>query len=155
MKFRSSQNQDSVCTVKYFSRAFGQLGGHCANSDSRWIKWGTLSSLHEVSNPLCLFWSAMVLYSGMYPGCLPFGDSLFFPSPPLTYSSPHVSFYLHYNVTTWPICDLQLHVYMLTFCLEPIIPPRHNFCFPVWEISYPVVLVTWLQHNTVLKGDSS
>ena len=68
------------------------------------------------------FWSAMVLCSGMYPGCLPFGWFLILL---LFWHTLHLmlDFYLHHNVTTWPIFDLQL-------CLNVDILPWANYSSP-------------------------
>ena len=132
------------------SRAFGQLGGHCADSDSRCIKWGTPTSLHEVANLLSLFlvYHGALLWdvSRLPPiWVVPYSSAL------LTYSSPHVGFLppsqchnlAHFWLTTLSEC--------WHFALSQLFLPWHIFFFRVWEKSYLVVLVTWLQHNTVLK----
>ena len=106
------------------SRAFGQLGGHCADSDSRCIKWGTPTSLHEVANLLSLFL--------VYHGALLWDVSRLPPIWVVPYSclllfwhTLHLmlDFYLHHNVTTWPIFDLQL-------CLNVDILPWANYSSP-------------------------
>lgn len=128
------------------SRAFGQLGGHCADSDSRCIKWGTLTSLHEVSNLLSVFGLPWCSALGCIQAASHLGGSLFLPSAPLTYSSPHVGFL--------PLsqCHNLAHFWLTTlsecwhFALSQLFLPRHNICFHVWEISYLLCLL--LDSNT-------
>lgn len=96
------------------------------------------------------FWSAMVL-SGCIQAASHLGDSLFFPSPPLWHTLHlMLDFYLHYNVWHWPLRLTTLST-CWHFALGQLFLPGIIFVFLYEKYHTLLLLVTWLQHNTVLK----
>ena len=126
-RIRSWESAQWTCEAWLaLSRTFGQLGGRCANSDSRCIKWG---GSHFSSEG---FWSTLPIFA--LPRCC----ALWYiqaASLPLI-----LDFCLHHNITTVLSFDLQhcLKVGMLPWA--GFFLPRHNFSFLVWEISVTVLL---------------
>lgn len=93
------------------------------------------------------FWSATVLCSGICPGCLPFGWFLIlaFCSPDIPFTSCRI----FPSITTSQLGPFLTYnsVWMLAFCLEPIIPPPSIIFVSIFK-KYHTLLCLLLDSNT-------